>query len=178
MVASQGFVYYQQHDQAASFRVEGRCTMTQALPFRRQAESCLAQGCRLIRVDLRDCSHLDSTFLGTLLSLKKQLERHSGRFFLVSPSMACTRILEQMGLLDLLPTESTLAVEDGNWTLLGSDSNDLLSFKRNVVEAHEELAALPGPTGQQFQEVLRCIQQVDPTVPSPAPSVPPINPSK
>ena len=43
--------------------------MAQSLPMRRHAERLIATGTDAVRVDLRDCTHADSTFLGTLLGL-------------------------------------------------------------------------------------------------------------
>src|SRR5438552_2037009 len=94
MAASQGVVRFHQQDHTITFRVEGRAAMTQSLPLRRQAERSMQSGVTHVRIDLRDCLHMDSTFLGTLLALKKNLDREGrGDLTLLTPSPSCARIL-------------------------------------------------------------------------------------
>lgn len=37
------------------------------------------------------------------------------------------------------------------WTELKSEADDVTAFKRNVVQAHQELARLAGPAGEPFR---------------------------
>src|SRR5262249_32446596 len=107
MAAPQGIVRYHQQPGAVTFRVQGRATMNQSLAMRQCAERLIAAGVSRVRVDLRECTYVDSTFVGTLLTLKKAADRNDGRFTLVMPSAACAKILQQMGLGDVLPAESS-----------------------------------------------------------------------
>jgi anti-sigma B factor antagonist len=157
MAAPQGNVRYHQADKTVTFRVEGRGTMTQSLPMRQCAERLMATGTSKVKVDLRDCSYMDSTFLGTLLTLKKALEKQHGQLTLVMPSESCHRILNQMGLGDVMPHESAEIDPAATWTDLSGEPTDPTSFKRTVTQAHEELAKLPGPAGEQFAAVVRCL---------------------
>src|SRR5262249_11804586 len=159
MAAQQGIVRVNQQDRTVTFRVEGRGSMTQSLPMRRCAERLIAAGANRIRVDLRDCPYMDSTFMGTLLTIKKTLDRQAGSFSLVMPSAACARIVQQLGLSDVLPAEAVELDPNAQWTDLSSDGTDAASFRQNVTQAHEELARLPGPAGEQFKNVMRCLEQ-------------------
>jgi anti-sigma B factor antagonist len=159
MAIPQGTVRFHYRDDTVTFRVEGRGTMTQSLPMRRCAERCMAGGARQVRVDLRDCTYMDSTFLGTLLTLKKALDRTQGKLTLVMPSVSCDRILQQMGLGDVLPAESADIDPSAAWLdVAACEADDPTSFRRNVTQAHEELARLPGPAGEQFKAVMRCLE--------------------
>src|SRR5262245_54518955 len=106
MATAQGIVRFQQQDHTVTFRVEGRGTMNQSLPMRRCAERCLENGINSVRIDLRDCTYMDSTFLGTLLTLKKFLAQRQGEMILIAPSPSCCRILQQMGLTEVLHTQA------------------------------------------------------------------------
>jgi anti-anti-sigma factor len=162
MALPQGIVRFHQQEQTITFRVEGRGTMNNSLPLRRCAEHFLASGTKQVRIDLRDCTYMDSTFLGTLLTVRKSLERLGGEMTLLAPSPSCCRILQQMGLGDVLPTlsEPLAAV---TWTEVGSETADVQSLKRNVTQAHEELANLPGEAGEQFKAVVRCLAEASKT---------------
>lgn len=159
MPAPQGTIRFHQQPNAVTFRVEGRATMTQSLPLRRCAEGLIAAGVTQVRVDLRDCVYVDSTFVGTLLTLKKVVERQAGHFGLVMPSVACGKILQQMGLGELMPAEPGEIDPNAQWTDLAATPADPASFRENVTKAHEELANLPGAAGKQFEAVMRCIEQ-------------------
>lgn len=172
MAAPQGLVRVHQQDQTVTFRVEGRATMTQSLPLRRFVERCLAGGVTAVRVDLRDCIYMDSTFLGTLLTLHGVMTRRGqGRLTLVAPSLLCDRLLQQMGLGEVFTTDPGGEPDAGPWTDLPLEAEDPNSFRRNVVQAHEELASLPGNAGEQFRQVARCIGQ-QPEKPAPPPGGP------
>ncbi len=171
MAAPQGIVRVRQQDQTATFKVEGRATMIQSLPLRRHAERCLAAGARSLRIDLRDCAYMDSTFLGTLLTLQVLAsKREKGELTLISPSPSCGKLLQQMGLHTVFRTEPADEAPGGTWTELATGMEDLTSFKRNVAEAHEELASLPGQAGEQFRQVARCLAQADAVKPPTPPS--------
>jgi anti-anti-sigma factor len=159
MATPQGVVRFHQQDQTVSFQVEGRGTMNNSLPLRRCAERFLAEGVTQVRIDLRECSYMDSTFLGTLLTIRKNLERVGGQMILIAPSTSCCRILDQMGLSDVLPAQADPLPPDTVWTEVGSEPTDIPSFKRNVTQAHEELANLPGAAGEQFKAVVRCLAE-------------------
>jgi anti-anti-sigma factor len=160
MAKAQGTVRFHQQDQTVTFRVEGRGTMTWSLPLRRTAERLLDAGAKRVRIDLRDCTYMDSTFLGTLLTLRKSLAARGGELVLIAPSAACSRIMQQMGLTEVLTAEPGEVDPAAVWTDLPADA-DGASFKRNVVQAHEELANLPGPAGEQFKAVIRCMAQAE-----------------
>ena len=105
---------------------------------------------------------MDSTFLGTLLLLNKQLAERQGRFSLVAPSQACTKLLRQMGLNDYLGEQADAVSPATGWIELPSSANDNQTIRRTVEQAHEELAGLPGKSGERFAEVLRCMNRPTP----------------
>jgi anti-anti-sigma factor len=147
--------------------------MAQSLPLRRVADRAIAAGTDQICIDLHGCTHMDSTFLGTLLAIKKVLEgNHKGQLGLLTPSHSCIRILQQMGLADILTTCDHAPDPQARWFDLPCETQDPSSFRRNIVQAHEELACLPGESGDQFRAVVRTIQQAERPA-APSPSTPP-----
>jgi anti-anti-sigma factor len=132
--------------------------MYQSMPLRRLGEKFLAEGITSLRVDLRHCTYLDSTFLGTLLTLRRASKKGHTDFILVSPSAECCRLFHQMGVDDCLPAIST-PEQTGEWTELPCEPPDADTFNRNVIQAHQELANLGGPAGEAFQAVARCLEK-------------------
>lgn len=137
-------------------QVIGRATMRQCPAFRQYVEDCLADGPKVVQLELRDCTYMDSTFLGTLVFLKRAVDRQGGsRLVLVSPSAECDRLLQQMKLNDVLPIAQTGPAEPSErWTDLGSET-DGFAFQQGVVEAHQQLAELSGPAGDTFRSLAK-----------------------
>ena len=154
MTAQQGSVRVRQHDQTVTLQIEGQATMQHSPAVRQFADQCLTGGATALSVDLRRCTHMDSTFLGTLLFLKRLVERREGgRFTLISPSPRCRQLLQQMALEKILPVVDEEEPAPSVWRELPSGPEDKAAFKRNVVQAHQELGRLEGPAGETFREL-------------------------
>jgi anti-sigma B factor antagonist len=160
MTASQGLLRIHQDGHVLTFQIEGQATMQHSLPVRRLAEQALARGAMILRMDLRRCTYMDSTFLGTLLLLKRTVDQKGqGSFALASPSVSCQRLLRQMGLANYYLVLTTEEPGADGWTVLKVESDDCGTVLDNVVQAHQELANLPGAAGEPFREVMRCLAQ-------------------
>jgi len=161
MAAPQGTVRVRQDGPTVTFQVEDWGRMVHGLPMRRFAERALEGGAAVLRVDLRHCDYMDSTFLGTLLCLKRLVEqRGGGRFALVEPSPKCRQLLRQMGVDAFLPVVAAEGPEPAaGWAELPTGLEDLDAFKGNVVQAHQALAELDGPASATFRDVLRSLGQ-------------------
>jgi anti-anti-sigma factor len=152
MAAAQGTVRVHVYEQAITFRVDDCGIMTHSLPLRRLAEQGLAAGAKAVRVDLRHCTYMDSTFIGTLLCLQRACDcRGQGALALISPSPQCCQLLKQMGIEHVFRIELSEERAGISWTELSAAAADVAAFKRNVVQAHQELASLPGAAGEPFR---------------------------
>jgi anti-anti-sigma factor len=158
MATQQGSIRVCQDCQAVTFQVVGWGRMYQSMPLRRLSERLLAEGSSSVYVDLRYCTYLDSTFLGTLLTLKRASKKSRGQFALISPSAECCRLFKQMGVEDCLPAV-TAPEPAGDWIELPCEAEDADTFNRNVIQAHQELASLGGAAGKAFQAVARCLEK-------------------
>jgi len=158
MSATDGILRVHVDGPTTTFQVEGRATARQGLPLGRCAEHCLESGgATRLRIDLRRCTWMDSTFLGTLLLLYKAVARRGeGDFALVSPTSVALRILHQMGI------DGICRVCDGDepggpWLEVDGSVDEGESFQCRVLQAHEQLAELPGPAGDTFRAMVRCL---------------------
>ena len=159
MSAPQGTVRAHRQGATLTLQPEGQASMRQCPALRQFAERALAEGVESVRVDLRRCTHMDSTFLGTLLALKRLIDgRGSGELLLVSPSPQCCRLLRGMGLARFYPTVTADELPPDAWEDLPGTTEDVAAFKQTVVDAHRELANIAGPAGEPFRAVARCIE--------------------
>jgi anti-anti-sigma regulatory factor len=156
MPTPQGSIRVCEHNQVITIQVIGWGTMKQSLPVRRFAEQGLSRGVKILRVDLAQCTYLDSTFLGTLLTLQRTARRMGGReLVLVCPSSGCTRLFKQLGVQDAFPSVGPDPSDQGEWTELPIERDDPTEFNRHVVQAHQELANLGGTPAEVFGGVAR-----------------------
>jgi anti-anti-sigma factor len=133
--------------------VQGRATMMESPTIHELVTKHVAHGLRSLRIDLRDCSALDSTFLGTLLLLEGQLAAVDGTLTLVSPSASVLELLRRMGLEDAYAIEVAPRAR-GPWLDLRLSSPDVERMTSIVIDAHEELARASVSRASDFQAVV------------------------
>lgn len=160
MSAPKGIVHVNHEGPNVAFRVEGWGQMAHSLPLRRFVEQALGHGAVRVRGDLSRCTYMDSTFVGTLLTLQRFVaDRGLNAFALVSPSSQCGGLLKQMGLEGFFPVVPAEEDFPQAWVELSCAVDDCQRLQQNVVQAHQELAGIEGPAGESFREVARCLRQ-------------------
>lgn len=160
MTGPPGILRVHQDNQALLFQIEGEATMLHSVPLRRYAEQALTHGITTLQIDLHLCTYMDSTFLGTLLLLKRAVDQRGlGAFALTCLSPQCQRLLRQMGLDRFYSIVTTAELPTEAWTELTENGADCSSLQHTVVQAHQELADLPGPAGKPFREVMQCLSK-------------------
>jgi len=158
MTALQGTLRVHQGEQTVTFQAEGVLRMPHSQPLRRFAEKAVVDGASAVHVDLRRCTYMDSTFIGTLLCLHKELGKARREFAIVSPSVECRQLFRQMGLDGVLNI-ATREAPPGPWLDLASEIGEVDVCKRNVLQAHRSLADLEGPAAEQFRAVMRMLDR-------------------
>lgn len=157
MADSSGTLLAAVESTTAVVRVRGRAQAHQCPAFRKFAEEILAGSACRLQVDLSECEYFDSTFLGTLLHLRKTPGQDGGSVLtLVAPSEQCLQILGRMGARTLFRIDSGCSVDGENqWHILPEDQPGQcgLDFKRNVVDAHQELAQVNGPMQDKYRMI-------------------------
>jgi anti-anti-sigma regulatory factor len=169
MTENSGQIFAYRDGDEIGFRVVGRVSCHNSPALREFAQREIASGANRIFVQLDECTHFDSTFLGTLLFLRKPACGHAAghasgehtSLKLVAPSPEALQVLKQMKAASLFeiadhPPASDDATHDDathDWQPLACEEHHGGStlFKQNVVEAHEELAQVPGPLGDCFK---------------------------
>jgi anti-anti-sigma regulatory factor len=145
-----------QYGPRLELQVQGRGNMQQCPAMRNWVENRIGGGCTRVWIDLSRATHLDSTFIGTLLILNRRLLAGGGeRIVLAAPSRACTSVLCQMHVQNQFVVSND-PPEPRQWQdELRGEPNTLSSygFKQNLADAHQELADLSGPASEQFREL-------------------------
>jgi len=143
-------------------KISGRAMADVCPELRSFCESALAPERPNLYVHLQDCEHFDSTFLGTLLCLQKLHGKAGGEtVVIVSPSETCEQALRRMSAHLLFPFESREPPDDFEWTQIAGEGTDRssLEFQKQVVDSHNELAAVPGPVGELYAPIAQVAEQ-------------------
>lgn len=133
--------------------VDGSATMMESPAVHSFANTELARGVRSLRIDLRDCTTMDSTFSGTLLSLKRRLDAVGGTLTLVSPSPRVVELLREMGLDDFYAIDMA-DPSAGPWTEVHVAQPRVETLEDRILDAHEELSRIPAAGTRGFGAVV------------------------
>src|SRR6185369_7774620 len=151
-------------DDEVCFLVIGQANAHLSPGLRQYAEGALSSGASTIVIDLRECTHCDSTFVGTLLRLKHTVAAKSGTLQLLRPSAAVCNILAHMGaqrLFEVIEQIPPHGNDDLTWQELADDDGRTASsrFKRTAMEAHQALAGAGGELAARFGALAEAMQQ-------------------
>jgi anti-anti-sigma regulatory factor len=141
-------------------RIEGRGTMRESPAAAEFASKSLeAEGATLV-VDLSACEHLDSTFLGCLVEMRRRASRASpSRFAVSAPEDRAKRLLGPTKLdLVLKPTAEPPQVV-GNFVTMPAVDPASPDLMRHVMECHRLLADLGGPQQAAFAAIADNIER-------------------
>lgn len=137
-------------------RIEGRACFQNSGCVRQFMLQMMGEGRRRFVLDCRDCSGMDSTFLGVLAGAAIELRRRTPAGNLVV-ARAGARILELMrnlGLHRLVTLDMGETAPVGSTAPLPCTPPGEVEGARLVLEAHENLVAADEANRGRFQDVL------------------------
>ncbi len=143
--------------EGVTVRVEGPGTMSESRVVHAFAEEVLKQPQKRVVIDLHQCTYLDSTFLGGLVSL---LKRHGDERFAIYAPADKRRILFSVSRLDqLLPfaAEAPPAGEP-DMSLQVAPMATKEELAQYIVDCHRRLAELGGAEAQDFRSVADALE--------------------
>lgn len=147
------------HDSTILVRIGGRVTAEFCPALKAFCSETGQVSCEELHVDLQECRYFDSTFLGTLLCLRGKFGEDN--VVIVSPSKECLEGLKRMGAHVLFAIRDGSLPEEIEWTSLAENvtERDTFDFQHNVLEAHIELARVPGPMQKVYEPIARQAQK-------------------
>lgn len=122
--------------------------------------TCKALTHSTIQIDLSGCYYMDSTFIGTLLSLHLSLIKITKNPLIVlNPSDYCLEHFEEMGLEDKLHIKTTTVVENGERILLNPqlDINKLEKLM-HIYDSHKQLSDINDNNKIRFAQLQKVLE--------------------
>jgi len=115
---------------------------------------------RRVALHLGETPYMDSTFMGTLLLIDKAcMEKLEDHLMIINPSAFCRNLLETSGLVDYLPIETSVSIDDGERWVLSALEITRLEKAKLLLMAHEELSSLNDENKKQFSLIKKLLEQ-------------------
>jgi anti-anti-sigma factor len=140
-------------------KITGRANFTFSPDFKTLVSELHRRGCRHFIIDLSECVHMDSTFLGVMAGFGLKMNQAGvpgqQRFELLNPNARITELLENLGALNLFKvTTGTLQLpEDIQTHTLEPINPTLEQITRTSLEAHQTLMTINPDNVARFKDV-------------------------
>ncbi len=145
-------------EDAVLIQVHGQGNMLLAPTLQTFVESELRAGFRCFVVDLRDCSGMDSTFMGTFIGLTVQVKNADGWFCLVHVSDENMRLLTMLGVLNMVSVhDGEFPAADGESAVL-HPTKDPYARQKQILAAHKELTRIDPGNKERFQSFIDALE--------------------
>ncbi len=140
--------------------VVGRGTCRESAALEQFAtHAFLAENCA-VTIDLSGCDHLDSTFLGCLVTLHKRFGvGHPSRFVVLASPEKVQKLLTPSKLDKFLEINDKSQRIKDTLMILPESKVDQFQMGRHVMECHRLLADLGGPNAATFAAVADRLEQ-------------------
>lgn len=99
-------------------------------------------------LEMKDCTYMDSTFIGVIAGINKQLKKHLGKkLHLQNVQKPCMELLDSMSLSSLLDFIDT-PIEFPDQT--EAETKEGFTKPEDIIEAHENLIELSDENKRKF----------------------------
>lgn len=138
-----------ENDSAFVITAVGRANFEYAVPIRELVNS--NEGKKTIRLDLRECTAMDSTFMGVLSMGALKAEDNGSSFEIYNASDPLKRLLVDLGVDELFSYHEGFPGETG---CAAGGKADMLTTAETVEEAHRKLVEADDANAERFNDVI------------------------
>lgn len=153
-----GYIQVARMEQAVLLRIMGLGGMNIAPTMNDFVTSCLESNYRHFALDLASCVGMDSTFMGTIVGIARNIKEAGGWVCMLNVSEDNQRLLDLIGVWQFVPVKDTFPIEDVETECLLPD----IDTKRRLLhirEAHENLVAIDERNRDRFGRFLSALEQ-------------------
>ena len=142
-------------------RVEGKGSFLNSTGLKEFAKEMINRGFREFAIDLRNCTVMDSTFMGTLAGVALRLrELGQGTLRVTNLNERNSDLLSNLGLDQLFVIESlNSAPLQAAQTPLAAAAPDKTTQAQTMLEAHEACVEANEANAAKFKDVLEYLKQ-------------------
>ena len=141
--------------------VDGRATFECSPPIRSLANNLASDAVRRVTIDLKTCSWMDSTFMGTLAILGLNAKKNEVILNVLNADEKNIKLLKELGIYKLFvfgpgdPPSSSEASKEAI-SPLGDKKQEVA---KTVLEAHETLMSMDEKNVSKFKKVVELVKK-------------------
>ena len=153
-----GEVFISEKDTVTFIRVKGNASFVCAPPLRELAKKLAAEPFGGLKIDLEECTWMDSTFMGMLAMLGLNAKKKGVPAEILNASEQNEKLLCGLGLKKVFEFKTgTFSVGDD----VPAASNDTTDEgrARNVLDAHQTLMDIDEGNVQKFERVVEFVKK-------------------
>ena len=141
--------------------IKNKASYLNCLPFRTFLNQMVEQGKKSFVVDFRDCTSMDSTFLGILVGLALELRKHKekGQLTLVNLMGRNLETVQNLGIHKIATVSSGVISNPKQLENLNSDPSNIETTTEIVYQAHKTLLELNEKNSRIFSDVVHYLEQ-------------------
>ena len=145
-----------------NIKVDGRATFECCSPIKNFADNIVSGVIQKITIDLKKCSWMDSTFMGTLATLGIHAKKAKIVVNILNANEKNIKLLKELGIYKLFIYDSNAPKSTCNaWenitSLLPLDNNR--NIAKTVLEAHETLMSVDKKNITKFKKVVELVKK-------------------
>lgn len=153
-----GEVFISEKDAVTFIRVKGNASFVCAPPLRELAKKLAAEPFGGLKIDLEECTWMDSTFMGMLAMLGLNAKKKNVPAEIWNASEQNEKLLLGLGLKKVFAFQSG-EFGDASGTAAASNATTAESNARNVLDAHQTLMDLDEGNVQKFEKVVEFVKK-------------------
>jgi len=154
-------IWVSQHLDCAYVQVKGKGTFHNAHYAKQFAESVIKKGVHAFVFDLKDCTYIDSTFMGMMAGVACSL-KPLGSTSIINPSPKNFELLQNLGLDRVMTIKSEpTQLTTNHFSAVGKESQppDKTAVAKTMLESHETLVNVDERNAPKFQDVLTFLRE-------------------
>jgi len=146
-------------DNVVYVKAVGKCLQKQGIALHEFASAMRKAGCREVILDLNECAGMDSTFMGTVMSMKTSFQDADG-LKVINMNPACEKQLKGVGLLALLDvSRKAVVMPHLRLKKLGDPAYGALERMEIILKLHKELVEQNPDLNGEFGPCIEAIEQ-------------------
>lgn len=153
-----GEVFISEKDAVTFIRVKGNASFVCAPPLRELAKKLAAEPFGGLKIDLEECTWMDSTFMGMLAMLGLNAKKKNVPAEIWNASEQNEKLLLGLGLKKVFAFQSG-EFGDASDTAAASNATTAESNARNVLDAHQTLMDIDEGNVQKFEKVVEFVKK-------------------
>ncbi len=144
----------------AYIQIKGKGSFQNAQPVKTFYKVMLQEDITRFVVDLEECSHMDSTFLGTIAGLAVQLKEKAGKLQIINAGTHNMDVMKDLGLHRVSTVEiGPPSIKPAGVKELQTQPRDQKSIAEHMLDAHEALMQIDPANVSKFKDVVAYLKE-------------------